>query len=337
MTKKVFHIFPDNDVGGVQACARSLIGQTSSAYQLDIIFIQTESQVSVLNFLQRCFHLGLRIARDKPDLVVCSLWKGALVGITAKILWPGCKIVNFYHSSKNVHFFDFLVNRCCEAISVEVWVDSAASCAARVNSFYYNKAHIINPILRSNKKVIRQAPTLSFVYWGRLHPDKGLRESLIFISFLVENGFEPNFLIIGPESEYKTQLDILIFELGLQDLVLFSGELSLEEIGVLTCGVSFFIQLSKYEGMAMSVVEAMNLGLICLVTDVGEIKNFGVDGSNLLLFKSCDQAKDEILSLLSDPLTYENISIAARETFANVPSFVDSYNANLTRLLTRLS
>ena len=43
---------------------------------------------------------------------------------------------------------------------------------------------------------------------------------------------------------------------------------------------SFFLQLSFYEGFAMSVIEAMQLGLVPVVTNVGEISNYCIDNFN---------------------------------------------------------
>ncbi len=58
------------------------------------------------------------------------------------------------------------------------------------------------------------------------------------------------------------------------------GPVSINQIIELSASYDYYLQLSDFEGMAMSVVEAMQSGLIPIVTPVGEILNYIEDGSN---------------------------------------------------------
>ena len=59
--------------------------------------------------------------------------------------------------------------------------------------------------------------------------------------------------------------------------VKFLGPKDLDSIIELTEETSFYLQTSKLEGMAMSVIESMQVGLIPLVTNVGEIQYYCFD------------------------------------------------------------
>ncbi len=57
----------------------------------------------------------------------------------------------------------------------------------------------------------------------------------------------------------------------------------------------------------MSVVEAMQLGLVPLVTPVGEIKNYCIDKVNAILIDDEDSAVKSILNLLDNKNAFEKI------------------------------
>ena len=60
-------------------------------------------------------------------------------------------------------------------------------------------------------------------------------------------------------------------------------EMSFDEIKNFAKKSSFFIQSSLSEGMGMSVLESMQLGLVPIVTNVGNIKNYCKDNFNSLI------------------------------------------------------
>ena len=66
---------------------------------------------------------------------------------------------------------------------------------------------------------------------------------------------------------------------------------------------SFFIQLSSYEGMAMSVSESMQLGLIPIVTNVGQIKIYCKNLFNSLTYHDNEKEvinKEKALEIFSN-------------------------------------
>ena len=98
----------------------------------------------------------------------------------------------------------------------------------------------------------------------KLHTVKNLKESIKFFHKFYLQDSQSKFLIIGRDYGVKKELVKLIDFLNLIDNVEIIDYMDIEKIRQIAHNYSFFIQLSKYEGMAMSVAESMQLGLIPL-------------------------------------------------------------------------
>jgi glycosyltransferase involved in cell wall biosynthesis len=105
---------------------------------------------------------------------------------------------------------------------------------------------------------------------------------------------------------------------GLAGKVDFLGAMTMAQIEEATADASFFLQLSRQEGMAMSVVESMQLGLVPVVTKVGEIANYCRDGENAVMHRTIDDTVRQIETLLGDDDEYRRMSSAAAEHWADV-------------------
>lgn len=86
----------------------------------------------------------------------------------------------------------------------------------------------------------------------------------------------------------------------------------------------FYLQTSDLEGMAMSVLEAMQLGLVPVVTPVGEIASYCRHQENSLLITSDRQAVDDILGLLNNSRMYEQLRERAIATWTDKPLYSES-------------
>src|SRR5690606_7681913 len=98
----------------------------------------------------------------------------------------------------------------------------------------------------------------------------------------------------------------------------------------------FYIQLSAQEGMAMSVAEAMQNGLVCVVTAVGEIGNYAKDGVSAVLLdpttaESWEESLDKLLNVLKSEVMCRFISNSAYQVFKGAPVFSDSLVAAINQ------
>ncbi len=96
---------------------------------------------------------------------------------------------------------------------------------------------------------------------------------------------------------------------------------------------TFFLMTSRWEGMAVSVVEAMQLGLIPVVTPVGEIANYCRAGTNAVIVDDDDAAAREVMSIAADACRRETMSAAAIACWAGVPDYSTDFRRAYESLL----
>ncbi|MEM7353722.1 MAG: glycosyltransferase, partial [Acidobacteriota bacterium] len=87
----------------------------------------------------------------------------------------------------------------------------------------------------------------------------------------------------------------------------------------------FFLQLSSQEGMAMSVVEAMQLGLVVIVTPVGEIASYCNDMDNGVIYDGARTTLPKVEALLREPGAYRRLSQAAVQTWSHQTLYADDF------------
>ena len=148
----------------------------------------------------------------------------------------------------------------------------------------------------------------SFIYWGRLSPEKNIDIAieLFYKIFRIEK--KSFFTIIGLDYGVKDSMISKINKLGLKENIIIYDYMSLKEIIKFANSSSFFIQLSSYEGMAMSVSESMQLGLIPVVTAVGQISSYCKHMQNSLIYSGNDQKiVSEIFSIVNSKEKYSRI------------------------------
>lgn len=85
--------------------------------------------------------------------------------------------------------------------------------------------------------------------------------------------------------------------------------------------------------MAMSVMEAMTLGLVPVVTPVGEIAHYAQAAKNAVVVHDDAAAAAEVLALLDDPDRFGRLSGAARATWSEQRLYHEDFTAACTRLL----
>ena len=75
--------------------------------------------------------------------------------------------------------------------------------------------------------------------------------------------------------------------------------------------------MSQWEGLPMSIVEAMSVGLPVVATDVGGVREAVVQGeTGLLVPRTADALADAVSGLMADPVRWANMQARARQVFA---------------------
>jgi len=323
---RILHVIPQDAWGGVETAARSavqaeparcaltvmfLAGRTVAKNRARIIDHPTRSLNSISTYLA-----GVRaILRGKPDVVICSLWRAVLVGVTVKLLRPRTRFVYFLHNTKAEHLPDHIAHWLAVPLADEVWADSLATLDARLPA--RKRATRVISFLTEHRSRLAIELSPRFVSWTRLHPQKGHDRAIQVIAELVRTGVDASLEIWGADNGEGANLRRLSESLGVEEHIRYPGAFAPEKVESLAAGHAFYLQLSRYEGMAMAVVEAMQLGLVPIVTAVGQMACYIRDGVNGLIVDADDPATtaQRIRQLLASPADFDAMSKAAAATW----------------------
>lgn len=338
--RKVIHLLPYDGIGGAEAAARSMadLRHETLDFQLRYLFPQVRIRADrrgTNNPL--AFASAVRsLIRDKPDLLILSLWRSCAAGILVKLFRPGTRLVVLIHNSVDAHFLDFLLTRWAMRLSHAIWADSAASMRMRFSRKPRQEATVI-PFLTQHLEPVRDIeeciqPQPHFVFWGRLAAQKNLTEAIDIFHRLWKIRSDARFMVIGPDAGELDALSAECATRGMEAAVSFSGALPFEAITEHARQHDFYLQTSSYEGMAMSVVESMQLGLVPVVTPVGEAGHYCRDRFNSVIVKDVDQTIADILHLLADPAAFRILRRNAILTWQGKPLYRDAVITESLRL-----
>ncbi len=342
--KRIVQLIPYNAIGGVEIAARSLpTGHHGKLkFERNYLVINSNSTVKAgehhglpisLNNPRAYWHSFWRLFRKPPDLLVASLWRSALVLILFKMARPKQKTVLFLHCAHGAHWFDRIANQIAMRLADGIWADSAATLKQRASPKLQHKGRVISFLLESRALPEISELTPEFIFWGRLCPQKGLERALKIFSEILSLVPDAHFKIIGPDAGVENDLKSRVEQMEIAENVSFTGAKSQADIHTIASRASFYLQTSIDEGMAISVVEAMQIGLIPVVTPVGEIAHYCVDGKNAVWVQEDAIAVDAILGLLSDADRYKRMSYAAAETWQAKPLYRDDFLAAATEFI----
>lgn len=326
--KKVVHLIPYDGTGGVEVAARSMRHVKCA----DLDFSVQSIYAHVAGYEERQATFGIRpllqaFSRTRgqcPDVLIVSLWRACIVGVLVKIARPRLRLVLMLHSTRDAHWADRLFTRAAGFLAQEWWGDSAATMNERLRGSPRKPKRVISFVTRRLQPVQRRPVTPTFIFWGRISAIKGIDRAIRIFSRVLQSAPGASFVIIGPDGGALAELQALVQALGLEESVLFRGEMDLRQICEQAASACFYLQASEYEGMAMSVVEAMQLGLVPVVTPVGEIGNYCRSGRDAILIHSDDAAVAEILEVLADPAKYGALHQQAAVTWRDQPLYADS-------------
>lgn len=336
---KVVHVVPYDGVGGVESAARSMgsVALSNIEFQVDFIFKNVVAGTGRWTTFNPApiFTAAWRASRGDVDLVIVSLWRAAVVGVLAKVIRPRLKLVAFLHVSKDVHLLDFVFTRLAVWLAAEVWADSHATLTGRVPGIPQEKCRIISFVTRRFDAPSPRVVIPMFIFWGRVSQQKRLDRAIRFFGEICKRYPLAQFWVVGPDGGELEVTKRLCASLGLKDAVTFFEAATQEEIiGYSRCAC-FYLQTSAYEGMAMSVVESMQLGLVPVVTAVGEIANYCADGVNAVFIDSERKAIEDVLNLLHEGDSYQAMRANAIATWTGQPLYRDSVLSACQNLLSK--
>lgn len=344
---KVIHLIPQDGLGGVEQAARSL--RSNNQFYSEVVYLvgnyddnnlssQSVSKNKKLNSIS-IYTNGLKYLKKKnPDLLVCSLWRSSLVGVIYTIYRRAIcnsnfKFVLIIHASRYSHLIDMLITKIAMKLANEVWFDSHASKKAILKSKKYNsKTRVLSFLVKTHIPPTYNKNKLNnFVFWGRLARVKRVDRSIKLFSEIKKELPESVFYIYGPDGGELSALKELSRILNIEDSVFFMGPKPPNEYPEPILKAKFFMNASEKEGMAIAVTEAMQLGLVPIVTPVGEISNYCQDRINSIYLNN--ESCQIIVECAQNDVFYKKLQHNAFTYWNRIKDYSDDFNNNCLRIL----
>jgi len=164
--------------------------------------------------------------------------------------------------------------------------------------------------LRSELGILMETPIIGTV--GRLAFQKGQRYLLEAVS-IVKKKFPQIVLLMVGDGPLKDELKSYAKTLGLDDAVIFTG--SRRDIPLLLAAMDIFVLPSLWEGLSISLIEAMAAGKPVIAADIAPIRELinTQEVGMLVPPRNSGAIADTIELLLTEEVLAEEMGIAARK------------------------
>ena len=256
----------------------------------------------------------------RGKVIIASLWKSFLFGIifakTKKI-----KLITFFHSDRFTNIFNFLISIFAISQSSKVFCDSLAV-KDKISEFTNSKNIEIIPFNfteTNTTNIVDFSTGLKPVYIGRISQEKRIDLILKLHKKISKTTQINNIMFYGP-IEHKKSLKIINDYLGAE----YCGVIRFDNVNQKLKEFNCIFLLSDREGMGEVIFNSMSFGLIPIVRDIGELKNYiknkknGFVSNNLNLLAEYVAEAYRAKNLLK-------ISNEARLVKNKVPKYIDEF------------
>jgi len=284
---RIAHVGDSMEMGGAEKLTATLCrlqrdrGHTASVhclYRLGVLGeeLQTEGFEVILHppcsffFLMRSLYKAFR--RSAPDVVHCHNATAAilaaiparLAGVKKVIVTRHGLVKPPYQLRRELKFA--LASRWCDWI-VGVCAGTRTNLLAAPFAARDRIIHIYNGAWPADIRAVpRPKNGFTLLYVGRLAPLKDLATLLRAVALTRTQHPNVQLWIVG-DGPLEFSLRKLSDELGLNECVTFFGEEA--DVSPFMLAADLFVSSSVTEGLPVSLLEAMSVGLPALVTDVG--------------------------------------------------------------------
>jgi glycosyltransferase involved in cell wall biosynthesis len=358
--KKLVYVLHDICVGGVEVALLSAIPKLNQYYDLKVVVLGkispglikglTDDEKRVFEKFDYPLYLYpfvlhkmvSAILNFNPDTMVCSLWRASLVGVMVKFINKNIRFFSFNHSTHFPHKFASFFTRAASRMADVILTDGVAT------KIFIEKE--LNPKVpvrtvsflthRTPETVYKNVPQngyVNFMFLGRINKVKNLPMVIEVIKHLTDMSIPAKLDVYGRNDGNKEETEALVAAYGLHDVITFKGEVDVAQRTSLFPRYDFYIQLSSFEGMAMSVAEAMQHGLVPVLSPVGEIIHYAKDMESAIFINVADKDTwrndlDKVSSVIQDKALYAYLARNCHQQFLNKPMYADSLIQELERL-----
>lgn len=183
----------------------------------------------------------------------------------------------------------------------------------------WERCHVLRCGIDLTDFAYRDPPPISsppvIVTVGRLSPEKGIETLIAALALLASRGREvPRLRLIG-DGPSRSRLEAQAAAAGLAGRIDFAGERTPEQVRAELEGADIFCMASFSEGLPISLMEAMAVGVPCITTWIAGIPELAVDNLTALTVPPTrpDELADAIERLVGDSELRTRLARAARE------------------------
>lgn len=283
------------------------IKQYLDGYNLEIIYLNKKEGINYKIILD----LYLLLDRFKPQIVHTHLHAFAY-----SFLWILMHKVTMLHTVHNTPEYE-LSKKGKKLISILYKLNKAIPIAiskkieAEMINYYKlrNIETIYNPVNISrfrNERVYNSGEIITFINIGRLTKQKNQR--LLLNSFaLTLNKLKSAKLKILGNGELLNELRKISTDLGIQNNVEFLGNIKETEVELAKSDI--FVLSSDFEGLPLTILEAMASSLPIISTNVGGISDIVTDNGILVEAKNEIQLANAMYELGRDQTKMRNMGL----------------------------
>lgn len=322
--KCIYMLVPSLNTGGAESMATQLAIEINKNKNFNLKFIclssrnNTKLEMELINsginplFLNKRNGICLRTMitlwkifnKNKPDLVHTHL--GACLYTFPWIIFHNTKLIHTIHSTpiKELpilhRFFLKKLYHSMKAIPVAI-SNSIREQALGVYKINKNTMNIIyNPVDTKKYKhglYNSNSMLITFICVARLVHVKN-HSMLIKAFYNVKQEFKDVLLVLAGDGELKRSLIDDVTRLNLSESIKFLG--NVDNVPELLCKSDIFVLSSYYEGLPMTILEAMASGLPIISTNVGGVSDIVKDNGILVESNNVQELTVAMLKLARD-------------------------------------
>ncbi|MFA5770900.1 MAG: glycosyltransferase family 4 protein [Patescibacteria group bacterium] len=292
------------------------------------------NSINPFNIFKSIFKIQAVISDFKPDVVHCHSSMAGLLGrLAVRNSIPTLYTAHGWGFNIGVGWFQkqlailgekLVANYCVKIICVSKFVKDLA---LEYKIIEDNKLEVIYNGVETDLQLLERTDgKIRIIFVGRLALPKEPLLLLQIVNDLPDEMKDNIEVLIVGAGPLREAVDEFIKNNQLT-MVKMHGNLSREEVLRLLCQSDVFVLLSKWEGLPLSVLEAMSVGLPVIVSDVGGLKEV-INSGNGILLKNSEQLSETLGLLIRDKNLRNKIGDAARKTI------LDNYSAD--KMLSRI-
>lgn len=345
---KVMHI--GQMIGGLDVYIRNSISCASGKHKYTIIHgkddgcypiycngemvktypITLQRNISLKNDLRAIWDAVTIIKKEKPDVIHCHSAKGGMIGriagfITGTPTLYTAHAFSFLSSGNKLVRFIYKMMERCTRFNAYLLACSETERSLGLQTIGYNKKKALvwrnavpEPILKEEEVSLHIPSHPYLCYIGR--PSYQKNPLFVVDMFAKVHSVLPDvrfyLLGVGYHSPDLESMQKAIRKLHLESYFFMMPWVNHNDAMAFVKHSIFYVSVSRYEGLPLSVIEAMALGKCIVASDVVGNQDCVWDKVNgRLLSLNADFFANEICKLIGDPLTVDKMGKESRRIF----------------------